>query len=100
MRKCAATWGHSLLMSYFHVNLEQVDSQGEDTEVERIPKVMLNKALQRNHRKVRVSIQNNTNLPVKLKPMLLRQVNTATPVVPSCLVGGAADKISKYRFYF
>lgn len=65
-----------------------------------IPEVVSAKALQRSHGRISVSVHNITATPVKMPTwMLLGQVNPATPVSPSDLVGGEKDVISVKELY-
>ncbi|CAI9613085.1 unnamed protein product, partial [Staurois parvus] len=78
----------------------EADGQRKGSGVEIIPEVVSTKALQRSHGKIPVSVCNITALPVKMPArMLLGQVNPATPVSLSDLVGEEKDGIPAKEFY-
>ncbi|XP_068118921.1 uncharacterized protein [Hyperolius riggenbachi] len=83
-----------------YIMLEADRKKGEETGLQLVPEVVPTKDLQRTKGRVPVSLRNTTDSPVKLNSqMLLGQVNSATPVSPSVLVGGAADRLSTECFY-
>lgn len=77
----------------------ETNSRVENTGMEVIQEVVSTRDLKQSYGKISVSVSNIADLPVKLwAQMLLRQVNPATPVSPSNLVGGGLDEINMEKF--